>query len=112
MQMLPALGACSLGVVIGWLVRYFIRRFATFDAQVLRTLISILVGALVIRFLDGDKTAWWFYPVGLLIGFIVYSVIAYMLGGKEAAGALYGLPVKSAPPTSAPDNRPTDKPAS
>jgi hypothetical protein len=112
MHVLPALGACSLGIVIGWLVRYFIRRFTTFNPQVLSTLVSILVGGVVIRFLDGDKTAWWFYPIGLLIGFIVYSVIAYMVGGKEATGALYGLPMKSAPPTTVSDNPPANKPTS
>jgi urea transporter len=89
MQMVPKIGAVSLGIVIGWLVRFYIRRSQDFNTQTLKTLVSILVGGAVIRFLDADKTVWWFYPIGLLIGFIVYSVVAVLAGGAKVEGSLY-----------------------
>ena len=75
-NVIPAIGATSLGIVIGWLVRYFIRRFDKFTPAVFGSLISILLGSAVMKFLSADKTIWWFYPIGLLIGFIVYQIIA------------------------------------
>ena len=90
MQVIPAVGATCLGIVIGWLVRYFIRRFETFNPQILGSVVSILLGGAVVRFLEADKTVWWFYPIGLLLGFIVYSVIAWLVGGKQTMGTLFG----------------------
>jgi hypothetical protein len=78
-NVVPPIGATSLGIVIGWLVRYFIRRFKTFTPSVLSSVLSIVLGGAAIKFLAADKTVWWFYPIGLLIGFIVYQVIVMVL---------------------------------
>jgi hypothetical protein len=62
MDTIPAIGAICLGIVIGWLVRYFIRRFDKFNPQVLGSVISIVAGGAVVRFLEADPKVWWFYP--------------------------------------------------
>jgi hypothetical protein len=80
---IPAIGATSLGIVIGWLVRFFIWRFKTFSPSVLSSVISILLGGAVTKFLSHDENVWWFYPIGLLIGFVVYQIIATIEIRKE-----------------------------
>src|SRR4051812_13252283 len=75
-NVIPAIGATCLGIVVGWLVRYFIRRFDKFTPSVFGSLISILLGSAVMKVLTADKMTWWFYPIGLLLGFIAYQVIA------------------------------------
>ena len=72
----PAIGSTSLGIVIGWLVRYFLFRFKKFDRNVLSSVVTILLGGVVLKFLSTDKSVIWFYPIGLLIGFVVYTVTA------------------------------------
>jgi hypothetical protein len=76
MNIVPIVGALSLGIVVGWLVRYFLRRFEKFTPQALGSVITIIVGGAVVKFLEVEKTVWWFYPIGLLVGFILYSIIA------------------------------------
>jgi hypothetical protein len=76
MSVVPPIGAMCLGIVIGWLVRFFIWRFETFSPSVLSSVISILLGGGITRFLSADPNVWWFYPIGLLVGFVVYQVIA------------------------------------
>jgi len=78
MSFVPALGATCLGIVIGWLVRYFIRRFDKFGPMVLGSLVSIIFGGAVIKFLEADRSVWWFYPIGLLLGFVIYHVVAVL----------------------------------
>jgi len=75
-NVIPAIGATSLGIVIGWLVRYFIRRFDNYTPAVFGSLVSILLGSAVMKFLSADQTTWWFYPIGLLLDFIAYQIIA------------------------------------
>jgi hypothetical protein len=75
-QYVPAIGATCLGIVIGYLVRYFIRRFSNFGAGALGSVITIILGGAVIKFLEADRSVWWFYPIGLFLGFAEYQVIA------------------------------------
>lgn len=76
MNLVPAIGATALGIAIGWLVRYFIRRFDKFGPKVVGSAISIILGGAAIKFLEADKSVWWFYPIGLLLGFAIYQIIA------------------------------------
>ena len=76
MVIIPAIGSLSLGIVIGWLVRYFIRRYSSFGPKALSSTISILAGGGVLKYFDPNANIIWFYPIGLLIGFIIYTVIA------------------------------------
>jgi hypothetical protein len=78
-NVVPALGSTSLGIVIGWLVRYFIRRFQKFTPAVFSAVISIILGGVVVKFLGTDPNVWWFYPIGLLLGFVAYQVIVMVL---------------------------------
>lgn len=76
MEIIPPVGVTCLGIVIGWLVRYYILRFNTFNVETLASLISILLGAAIIKLFESDnKRLFWFYPIGLLIGFVLYTVL-------------------------------------
>ncbi len=86
MKYIPAIGATCLGAVVGWLVRYFIRRFSTFGPMVLGSVLSIILGGAVIRFLEADRTVWWFYPIGLFVGFAIYQIIVMLDGGGSGGG--------------------------
>lgn len=76
MSIVAAIGSLSLGIVVGWLVRYFIRRFKSFTPKALGSVVSLIVGGAITSFLEADKSVWWFYPIGLLVGFAAYTVIA------------------------------------
>lgn len=91
MDIISAIGATALGIVVGWLVRYFIRRFESFTPKALGSVVSIIAGGAIISFLKTDMSVWWFYPIGLLIGFIVYTIIAIKAGGLHDEGVLYDL---------------------
>ncbi len=88
MSLVPAVGAMCLGIVIGWLTRYFVFRFNSFKPMTLTAVISAIVGGTVVGFLGADKSVWWFYPIGLLIGFVVYAVVARR-AGAPSRGAVY-----------------------
>jgi O-antigen/teichoic acid export membrane protein len=77
---IPAIGATCLGAVIGWLVRYFIRRFERFGPAALASIVSLILGGAVVKFLEADRSVWWFYPIGLFVGMAIYQVIAIRYG--------------------------------
>lgn len=73
----PILGSLCLGVVLGWLVRYFLDRFKTFNTKVFGSVVSILCGGVVAKLLPDPFGYWgWFYPVGLLLGVLLYPLIS------------------------------------
>jgi hypothetical protein len=79
----PALGSFSLGVTIGWLVRFFLERFVEFNAKILSTVVTVMVGGSVIGFLNwvapvnADSDIFW-YPVGLPVGLmLIYPVVLH-----------------------------------
>jgi len=49
MNIIAFIGATCLGIVTGWLVRYFILRFKTFTSQTPCSVISIIAGGAVIK---------------------------------------------------------------
>lgn len=76
MDWIVILGVTSLGSVIGGLVCHYVARTKIFRIKELSSAVSILAGAGVIaifHFLGGGgaQKEYWFYPVGLLLGFIV-----------------------------------------
>lgn len=95
----PELGSASLGIVMGWLVRYFIRRFEKFSPAAFSSVVSILVGGVVVKFLGTEQNILWFYPIGLLIGFVIYHVIATIEMNKEKRQA--AKPVETGKPAAA-----------
>jgi uncharacterized membrane protein len=97
-SIVAAAGATSLGAVIGWLVRYFIRRLNRFGPVVLGSVVSVILGGAVIKFLEADRSVWWFYPIGLAVGLVVYHFAALSAGvPKEGKGPTWKLPDKSNP---------------
>jgi uncharacterized membrane protein len=96
MNIVAAIGATCLGVVIGWLVRYFIRRFEKFGPAVLGAVVSVVLGGAVVKFLEADKSVWWFYPIGLLIGFVIYQIIVW-LDSPSGGGKAPNWTIKSNP---------------
>jgi uncharacterized membrane-anchored protein YhcB (DUF1043 family) len=88
---IPPIGSICLGIVVGWLARYFLFRFQTFTPQIFGTTLSIVLGGIVIRFLTDlpDKVVVWCYPIGLLLGFVIYSLVAYFTPNDIAPGKTY-----------------------
>jgi hypothetical protein len=89
---IESIGSTCLGIVVGWLVRYFLFRFKEFNVQVLGSTLSLIAGGVVIglfNMIDPSKTVIWFYPIGVLIGITVYSIIAYLTGAPPEGGVYY-----------------------
>jgi hypothetical protein len=50
-----------------------------------------MLGGAVVKFLDADPSVTFYYPIGLLIGFVVYTVLALFIDPKsDIATALLG----------------------
>lgn len=82
MNIVEPLGAISLGIVIGWLVSYFVRRYEDFTPQTLGATVPLIVGGIIVKFLERSSSAIWFYPIGVLIGFALNIFLAYITGGS------------------------------
>ena len=76
MNILHVLGTTCTGIVVGWLIRYFIRRFDNYSPKVITSVISVIFGGVIIKFVETDNSTFWFYPIGLFVGFIFYSAQA------------------------------------
>jgi len=74
MDVFSSLGSLVTGVLVMWIVLIFMRRFKTFDAKGLATVIAAIFGGAVFTYLvANDRTALWVYPVGLFVGFVVFQ---------------------------------------
>jgi F0F1-type ATP synthase assembly protein I len=72
----PTLGAACLGVVLGWLLRYFLDRIEKLNMKMFASLVSVLCGGVVFKmFPDPFRYAGWFYPMGLLLGILLYPFL-------------------------------------
>lgn len=80
MNILEILGSSSSGIVVGWLVSYFVRRYKDFNPTVLGTTVTLIFGEAVFTFLKGSSLGMWCYPIGLLIGFSLNIFLAYITG--------------------------------
>ena len=88
-------GATSLGVLIGALVGWYFSESQKTTPLVLGVSISALVGSSILAmfsFLAGAKGPtheYWFYPVGLLIGFVIVIALEMTFydyyGGRRGA---------------------------
>jgi len=86
MDYIVALGAVSLGVIVGWMVYHTVRQ-ETLNAKVFGSIVSVRVGAGVIGIFQkvaGDKSSSglphevYLYPVGLLIGIAATATIKFV----------------------------------
>jgi|GEM_PF-6129130 chromate transport protein ChrA len=75
MVFIEALGVLCVGIVVMWLVWYFVTRFKEFSVQVLSSLVAIVFAGVVLQFVQlADKTDFWYYPIGLLLGLVLYGI--------------------------------------
>lgn len=91
-MIVAAIGSTCLGFIVGWLVRYFLFRFKEFNAQILGSTVSLIAGSTVTVFFnlfDPGKSVIWFYPIGLLAGFLVYSITAKLFGAPSQGSIYY-----------------------
>lgn len=67
------------------MTRFVVRRFKTFGPKTLTSVIGVLTGGAAIKFIDAgkDKDVWWFYPIGLFLGFLVYTLVAFWFYHEE-----------------------------
>lgn len=74
----PAIGVACLGIIMGWLVRYFIRRLKKFGPVTLGAIVIVILGTgVAVRTMGGvDRNNWWYYPIGLFFGVVIYEVVA------------------------------------
>jgi len=84
----------ALGVFIAYLVWYFVTRFAStqFTAAGLTSVVAVVAGGVVEVFLDdGAKAgsipsqAHWWYPIGLVLGFLAYEIVYTVIHRRPAA---------------------------
>jgi uncharacterized membrane-anchored protein YhcB (DUF1043 family) len=81
MNWIVASGATCLGIFVGILVAYFVEEAEVMSPKVLSTSVSILAGGGVVaifRLVSGPtglSDEIWLYPVGLLVGFVVGTLV-------------------------------------
>jgi len=74
MDIFSSLGSLVTGILVMWIVLIFMRRFRTFDAKGLATVIAAIFGGAVFTYLvANDRAALWVYPVGLFLGFVFFQ---------------------------------------
>jgi hypothetical protein len=77
MDWIITVGSLSLGILIGGIVGWYFSESKTITLTVLFGCISALVGSSVLAMFSflagksGPTHEYWFYPVGLLIGFVI-----------------------------------------
>jgi hypothetical protein len=83
---LIATGAICLGLLIGVFLAYFISELKTMDHKAIYAAVGVIGGASVIaifHILGGLNTAsrreYWFYPVGLLAGYILGTIYEWIV---------------------------------
>ena len=87
MDAIIAMGAAALGLMLGVLTGWLVRDAKTLQEKVIGTAIFILAGAGVLSLITGGGRPtrdYWFYPLGLLIGFLIVLAVDVYLHGYEA----------------------------
>jgi hypothetical protein len=78
-----AAGSSCLGILVGTLVGFYVQEAEEWDRKALYGSVSVLVGGGAIALLHflagtaGPTREYWFYPIGLLAGFVVGTVWEY-----------------------------------
>lgn len=72
-------GIFGFGLIIGWLTYYAVRRTTNFGIKTIGTVVGVLGGAAVTRFLSDAHDWIGPYGIGLAVGFISYLVVALVL---------------------------------
>ncbi len=91
MEFIKPTGILCLGAVVGWLVRYFLFRFDEFTPTIMGATVSIVLLTGVVKFLGYSKDVFvWIYPIGLALGFIIYSLFGYIFRTR-GKGTIYNV---------------------
>ncbi len=85
----PYIGSLSYGVVIGWLTMYYLRKVEKKTIAGFGTIISVIAGGGVLKLFEKLAETWWLYPIGLILGIIVYITVALLMGADPEVVA-YG----------------------
>ena len=75
MNIVEATGSLCLGIVVGWLVRFFIRRF---KSPLLLPSIIIFLGGNVVTIVGNELNLLWFYSIGIFLGLVIYTLLAHI----------------------------------
>ena len=87
------LGNLSLGVFLGYMAWYFLSRNASKSIDGLASVAGVIFGAATLQVLSADAGLHWLYPVGLVIGWILWIVV------RKVGGEPYGIAMtREAPP--------------
>lgn len=77
MALIEAIGVLCVGIIVMWLTFYFISRFTSYTVTILLSIITILFAGAVLNFIQlADKTDFWYYPIGLVVGLALYGINA------------------------------------
>jgi len=80
---LASFGTLCVGIVVMYFVKLYHSRMKEFDIKTLGSVLGMLFGGVVLSFINRDSASYWYYPIGLLVGLIIYIVLALTLGGKS-----------------------------
>jgi hypothetical protein len=80
--MIVEIGTTALGVFLGYMAWYFATRVTDSWMDSFAAVAGVLFGGVVLAFLGGTSadTRWW-YPIGLVIGWVIYVLLRYFNGG-------------------------------
>jgi hypothetical protein len=73
----PGTGAFCLGFFVGYLAWYFVVRLRSYGPGPLMGIIAAVAGTVVMAFIQADEVgrgARWWYPIGLMAGWVLFSV--------------------------------------
>lgn len=78
---MAAIGTLSLGVFLGYMAWYFATRVTDKWIDSFAAVAGILFGGVVLAFIGGaaEQTRW-FYPIGLVIGWLIYFALRWLMG--------------------------------
>ena len=77
-----SIGSLCVGIVTMYWVKYYHRRMqGTTNLKTLSSVLAILFGGTVLNYIKMDQDAFWYYPIGLVAGLILYIILALSCGG-------------------------------
>jgi hypothetical protein len=97
--MINAIGPIAIGMVVGWMLYFFMRMYRLFSPKTLAATLTALAGGPVLnlleKFTNNDNAATHvglYYFVGVAIGFFAYAIYAGVLSIMFALGKIKNRP--------------------
>lgn len=79
---IASVGSLCAGIVTTYFIKMYLTRVKKFDLKGLSAVLLMLFGGSTLSFIKMDPKAYWFYPIGLFLGLVLYIILAMALGGK------------------------------